>query len=63
MQMYAATRDDHFELVVVDYDSKDVDVERSLRESSVNRWGRERERERERERLRERNIQMSCTPP
>ena len=43
MQLYAKTKDDHFELVVVDYESEDMNVEERLKQSSINRsvcmWG------------------------
>lgn len=36
--IYAKTKDDHFELIVVDYDSEEGIIEEKLRDSSVNRW-------------------------
>eukprot|EP00731_Ephydatia_muelleri_P026583 Em0018g683a len=36
--LYAQTHDDHFELVVVDYDSQDMDVESVLKNSTLKRW-------------------------
>eukprot|EP00731_Ephydatia_muelleri_P026581 Em0018g681a len=37
-QLYAQTHDDHFELVVVDYESQDMDVESVLKNSALKRW-------------------------
>lgn len=37
LQIYAETRDDNFELVIVDYESEDMDIEEKLKASSVNR--------------------------
>eukprot|EP00731_Ephydatia_muelleri_P026580 Em0018g680a len=36
--LYAQTHDDHFELVVVDYESQDMDVESVLKNSALKRW-------------------------
>eukprot|EP00731_Ephydatia_muelleri_P026574 Em0018g674a len=36
--LYAQTHDDHFELVVVDYESQDMDVESILKNSTLKRW-------------------------
>ncbi|KAL5467149.1 hypothetical protein EMCRGX_G031341 [Ephydatia muelleri] len=36
--LYAQTHDDHFELVVVDYESQDMDVESVLKNSTLKRW-------------------------
>eukprot|EP00731_Ephydatia_muelleri_P026579 Em0018g679a len=36
--LYAQTHDDHFELVVVDYDSQDMDVESIMKNSALKRW-------------------------
>lgn len=36
--LYSKTQDDNFELVIVDYESEDIDVEAVLRKSSLKRW-------------------------
>ena len=41
LQIYAKTKDDHFELVVVDYDSEEGIIEEKLRDSSINRSERD----------------------
>ena len=38
LQIYAKTKDDHFVLVVVDYDSQDMNVKKKLKNSSINRY-------------------------
>ena len=37
LQLYAHTHDDHFELVVVDYDSQDMNVESIMKNSALKR--------------------------
>ena len=37
LQLYAHTHDDHFELVVVDFESQDIDVEYVLKSSAIKR--------------------------
>ena len=37
-QLYAETHDEHFELVIVDYESQDLDVEAELKQSTLKRW-------------------------
>ncbi len=37
-QIYAETKDDHFHLIVVDYNSMDIDVEEAFKNSSFKRW-------------------------
>ena len=41
LQIYAHTRDENFQLIIVDYGSEDMDVEEELKKSSLKRfaWG------------------------
>ena len=37
-QVYEVTKDEHFQLIIVDYQSADLDVEAELKASSLPRW-------------------------
>lgn len=36
--LHHQTKDDNFSIIIVDFESEDMDVEQALRESSVPRW-------------------------
>ena len=42
LQIYSQTQDEHFSLVIVDYDSQDIDIEAELRNSTLKRYMAER---------------------
>lgn len=36
--LHRQTKDDNFSIIIVDFESEDMDVEQALRESSVPKW-------------------------